>query len=57
MIVKSYHGGLTGGRLLYTGLSPIGTTTSMTNTGALYAADACGTATSSLSFGANPEAA
>ncbi len=39
--------GLSGGRLLYTGLSPIGTTTSATNTGALYAADACGSASSS----------
>ncbi len=31
------------GRLLYTALSPISTTTSSTNVGALYAADSCGT--------------
>jgi hypothetical protein len=37
--------GLSGGRLLYTGLSAIGTTATTTNVGALYAADACGTAT------------
>ncbi len=36
--------GLSGGRLLYTGLSTIGTTTSTSNVGALYAADACGSA-------------
>jgi hypothetical protein len=36
--------GLSGGRMLYTGLSTIGTTASTTNVGALYAADACGTA-------------
>jgi hypothetical protein len=33
----------TSGRLLYTGLSPIGTTMTMTNMGGLYAADSCGT--------------
>lgn len=37
--------GLTGGRLLYTGLSPLSATASSTNVGAFYAADACGAAT------------
>jgi len=36
-----------GGRLLYTGLSTIGTTVTTTNEGALYAADSCGSASSS----------
>jgi hypothetical protein len=37
--------GLSGGRLLYTGLSPLATSASSTNVGAFYAADSCGTAT------------
>jgi hypothetical protein len=36
--------GLSGGRILYTGLSTIGTAPTTMNQGALYAADACGTA-------------
>ncbi len=36
-----------GGRLLYTGLSPLATSASTTNAGGLYAADRCGSATSS----------
>jgi hypothetical protein len=35
-----------GGRLLYTGLSPLATAASATNAGGLYAADTCGTAAS-----------